>query len=75
MTVALNDVVILRDLLSPVNVPKLSNTALVLKQLSVFHWRRKMGASVINILAQALYSLFAADGKHCLLTHCHKLWY
>lgn len=63
MTVALNDVVILRDLLSPENVPKLSNTSLVLKQLSSFHWRRKMGASVINILAQALYSLFAADGK------------
>ncbi|KAL4913849.1 squalene epoxidase-domain-containing protein [Aspergillus aurantiobrunneus] len=61
MTVALNDVVILRDLLSPANIPKLSNTALVLKQLSTFHWRRKMGASVINILAQALYSLFAAD--------------
>ncbi|KAL2813313.1 squalene epoxidase-domain-containing protein [Aspergillus cavernicola] len=61
MTVALNDVVILRDLLSPENVPKLSNTALVLKQLSTFHWRRKMGASVVNVLAQALYSLFAAN--------------
>ncbi|KAL4933156.1 squalene epoxidase-domain-containing protein [Aspergillus undulatus] len=61
MTVALNDVVILRDLLSPEKVPKLSDSALVLKQLSAFHWRRKMGASVINVLAQALYSLFAAD--------------
>ncbi|KAL4792377.1 squalene epoxidase-domain-containing protein [Aspergillus venezuelensis] len=61
MTVALNDVVILRDLLSPEKVPKLSDSALVLKQLSTFHWRRKMGASVINVLAQALYSLFAAD--------------
>ncbi|CEL00523.1 Putative Squalene monooxygenase Erg1 [Aspergillus calidoustus] len=61
MTVALNDVVLLRDVLSPKNVPNLSNTSLVLKQLSTFHWRRKMGASVINILAQALYSLFAAD--------------
>ncbi|KAL2835514.1 squalene epoxidase-domain-containing protein [Aspergillus pseudoustus] len=61
MTIALNDVVLLRDLLSPKNVPNLSNTTLVLKQLSTFHWRRKMGASVINILAQALYSLFAAD--------------
>ncbi|KAL4938353.1 hypothetical protein BDV06DRAFT_215168 [Aspergillus oleicola] len=61
MTVALNDVVILRDLLSPEKCPKLSDSALVLKQLSAFHWRRKMGASVINVLAQALYSLFAAD--------------
>jgi 2-polyprenyl-6-methoxyphenol hydroxylase-like FAD-dependent oxidoreductase len=63
MTVALNDVVLLREVLSPKNVPNLSNTSLVLKQLSTFHWRRKMGASVINILAQALYSLFAADGE------------
>ncbi|KAI9372520.1 squalene epoxidase-domain-containing protein [Aspergillus egyptiacus] len=61
MTVALNDVVILRDLLSPKNVPQLSNISLVLKQLTTFHRRRKMGASVINILAQALYSLFAAN--------------
>ncbi|KAL4778531.1 squalene epoxidase-domain-containing protein [Aspergillus varians] len=64
MTVAFNDVVILRDVLSPANVPQLSNTALVRKQLSAFHWRRKMGASVINILAQALYSLFAAGDEN-----------
>ncbi|KAL3480429.1 squalene epoxidase-domain-containing protein [Aspergillus californicus] len=64
MTVALNDVVIIRDVLSPENVPMLSNTALVLKQLSVFHWRRKMGASVVNVLAQALYSLFAANDEN-----------
>ncbi|KAL4884103.1 squalene epoxidase-domain-containing protein [Aspergillus karnatakaensis] len=61
MTVALNDVLLIRELLSPESVPRLSDTALVLKQLSTFQWRRKMGASVINILAQALYSLFAAD--------------
>ena len=30
--------------------------------MRVFHWRRKGLTSVINILAQALYSLFAADG-------------
>jgi squalene monooxygenase len=35
----------------------------VLAQLDVFHWRRKNLTSVINILAQALYSLFAANGK------------
>lgn len=31
--------------------------------LRAWHWRRKGLASVINILAQALYSLFGADGE------------
>ncbi|XHG00203.1 Squalene epoxidase, variant 2 [Aspergillus wentii] len=62
MTVAFNDVLTVRDLLSPENVPNLGNTDQVLSQLSVFHWRRKNSSSVINILAQALYSLFAASG-------------
>lgn len=62
MTVALNDVVFIRDLLSPEKAPNLGDTNRVLKQLSVFHWQRKKASSVINILAQALYSLFAADG-------------
>ena len=62
MTVALNDVVLLRELLSPEVVPDLGNTALVIKQMKNFHWRRKDLTSVINILAQALYTLFAASG-------------
>lgn len=62
MTVALNDVVLLNELLSPEVVPDLGNTKLVLKQMEAFHWKRKHLTSVINILAQALYSLFAADG-------------
>lgn len=62
MTVAFNDVVFIRDFLSPENVPDLANTKKVLQQLSAFHWQRKKASSVINILAQALYSLFAADG-------------
>jgi len=62
MTVAFNDVCVIRELLSPERVPSLSNTRLVLKQLSAFHWMRKNSSSVINILAQALYMLFAADG-------------
>jgi len=62
MTVAFNDVVLLRDLLSPDVLPDLGNTKLVLKQMERFHWRRKNLTSVINILAQALYSLFAANG-------------
>lgn len=61
MTVALNDVVLVSSLLSPTTVPLLSDTTLVLKQMSTFHWRRKNLTAVINILAQALYSLFAAD--------------
>ena len=61
MTVALNDVVLLKKLLSPSVIPDLSNTQLILKQLSKFHWQRKNLTAVINILAQALYSLFAAD--------------
>lgn len=67
MTVALNDAVLIGRLLSPEIVPKLDNTRLVLKQMSSFHWQRKNLTSVINILAQALYSLFAADGKSALL--------
>ncbi|KAI4166306.1 MAG: hypothetical protein LQ342_000196 [Letrouitia transgressa] len=63
MTVAFNDVVLLRELLSPQNIPDLGNTKLVQKQMRVFHWRRKNLTSVINILAQALYSLFAANDK------------
>jgi len=62
MTVALNDVCVIRELLSPERVPSFGDTELVLKQLSIFHWKRKNSSSVINILAQALYSLFAADG-------------
>lgn len=66
MTVALNDVVTLRGLLSPEIVPNLGDTSTVLRQLSAFHWKRKNSASVINILAQALYILFAANGLSSL---------
>lgn len=61
MTVAFNDVVLLKELLRPAVVPDLGDTQLVLKQMERFHWRRKGLTSVINILAQALYSLFAAN--------------
>ncbi|KAL9108976.1 MAG: hypothetical protein Q9227_006372 [Pyrenula ochraceoflavens] len=61
MTVAFNDVVLLRDILSPKQIPDLSNTTAVLRAMSIFHWRRKRLTAVINILAQALYSLFAAN--------------
>ncbi|OAA57524.1 squalene monooxygenase erg1 [Niveomyces insectorum RCEF 264] len=60
MTVALNDAVLLRDLLAPARVPRLDDHQLVLRQLHTFHWRRKRLAAVLNILAQALYALFNA---------------
>ena len=64
MTVAFNDVVLLRELLSPEHVPDLGDTAAVKRQMRSFHWMRKNLTGVINILAQALYSLFAANGKN-----------
>lgn len=70
MTVALNDVVLIRGMLSPENVPNLADTKAVLRTLESFHWKRKHGSSVINILAMALYSLFAADSTF-IPSHCH----
>ncbi|GAM88872.1 hypothetical protein ANO11243_069060 [Dothideomycetidae sp. 11243] len=61
MTVALNDAVLLSQLLAPSIVPRLDDTEVVLAQMKRFHWRRKDLTGVINILAQALYSLFAAN--------------
>ncbi|KAF3919779.1 hypothetical protein ABW20_dc0108677 [Dactylellina cionopaga] len=59
MTVAFNDVVLIRDLFR--DIPDLSDTDLVLEKMSEFHWRRRNLTSVVNILAQALYALFAAN--------------
>ncbi|KAJ4294029.1 Squalene epoxidase [Kalmusia sp. IMI 367209] len=61
MTVAFNDVVHISNLLSPSNVPHLEDTTAVLRAMSQFHWSRKSSSSVINILAMALYALFAAN--------------
>ena len=62
MTVGFSDVMLLSKLLAPQRVPALEDTKAVARQMRTFHWRRKNGAAVINILAMALYSLFAADG-------------
>ncbi|KAE8154151.1 squalene epoxidase-domain-containing protein [Aspergillus avenaceus] len=64
MTVAFNDVLVFRELLSPEKVPSLADSDKVLKQLSSFHWQRKNGSSVINILAMALYALFSANDEY-----------
>ncbi|KAB8772358.1 hypothetical protein FH972_026648 [Carpinus fangiana] len=61
MTVALSDVVLLAELLSPLALPSLDAPERIAAQMRIFHWRRKGWSSVINILAQALYALFAAD--------------
>ncbi|SZF00516.1 unnamed protein product [Blumeria hordei] len=63
MTVAFNDVVLLSDLLSPERIPNLSDTHAIQKAMKDFHWKRKGLSSIINILAMALYSLFAANDR------------
>jgi squalene monooxygenase len=59
MTVAFNDAVVLSELLEPVR--DLGDDAAVRTAMKQFHWRRKNLSSIINVLAMALYSLFAAD--------------
>lgn len=61
MTVAFNDVLLLSSLLSPERVPSLGDTVAVQKAMKEFHWKRKGLSSIVNILAQALYALFAAN--------------
>ncbi|KAL2254887.1 squalene monooxygenase-like [Sesamum indicum] len=56
MTVALADVVVLRDLLRPVE--DLGNAAALTKHLESFYALRKPVASTINTLAGALYKVF-----------------
>lgn len=63
MTVALNDVVLLSQLLNPQKVPSFSDTVAVSRQMRKFHRKRKAKNASLNILAQALYCLFVADGK------------
>ncbi|GAA95668.1 hypothetical protein E5Q_02325 [Mixia osmundae IAM 14324] len=87
MTVALNDVCILTELLGGgkrvgeietgidgLQVIDLSEWDHIRKALKTWHWKRKGVASVINVLAQALYSLFSADDAslEVLKTGCFK---
>lgn len=60
MTVAFNDVVLLRDLLA--SVSDFSDWKAVSRVLHKWHWKRKSLASMVNILSIALYDLFGADG-------------
>ncbi|CAK7263118.1 Squalene epoxidase [Sporothrix epigloea] len=63
MTVALNDALIISELLAPGRVPDLGDHAAVARAMGDFHWSRKRLTSIINVLAQALYALFAADSR------------
>ncbi|KZV30171.1 squalene monooxygenase [Dorcoceras hygrometricum] len=56
MTVALSDVVVLRDLLRPIE--DFSDAAALTKHLESFYTLRKPVASTINTLAGALYKVF-----------------
>ena len=62
MTVALHDIVMLSKMLSPNRIPSLSEIKSVLRIMQSFHWNRKKHSMSLNILAQALYTLFVADG-------------
>ncbi|KAI3544415.1 squalene epoxidase [Colletotrichum filicis] len=63
MTVAFNDCVILSDLLHPSRVSDLADPVALKGVLREFHWRRKSLTSIINVLAMALYALFAANDR------------
>ncbi|KAF9195087.1 Squalene epoxidase [Haplosporangium sp. Z 11] len=64
MTVALNDVVYLRDMLKG-DVTKDQEETMV--QMELFFWKRKELSGVINVLAQALYSLFAGGDENLIV--------
>ncbi|CAJ1061901.1 squalene monooxygenase [Xyrichtys novacula] len=73
MSVALNDIRIWRNLLN--NISDLHNDREMLQAKKKFHWERKSSHSfVVNVLAQALYELFAAtdDSLHELRNACFK---
>ncbi|XP_010028067.2 squalene epoxidase 3 isoform X1 [Eucalyptus grandis] len=59
MTVALSDIVILRDLLKPLH--NLHDATALYRHLESFYTLRKPTASTINTLASALYKVFCAS--------------
>ena len=58
ITVALIDVVVLRDILGSMDVVK--DWKEIQKVLHRWHWDRKTLVSIVNILSVALHALFAA---------------
>lgn len=73
MTVGLNDVVLVSQLLSPQIISSFEDYALVLKQMKVLHSQRKAYSMSLNVLAQALYALFVADGQFIHITADQQL--
>lgn len=61
MTVALEDVLKCRELLSKEYVPSFTDSELILQAMGAFHWKRKRYSCVINVLAMSLYAVFAAQ--------------
>lgn len=72
MTVAFNDAVLLSDLLQPDRVPDLGDARAVQRAMDTLYARRKNLTGIVNVLAQALYSLFAANDPqlHILQRGC-----
>jgi len=60
MTVALSDVVLLRNHL--LSMPGYSDSKRVRQAINAWYWDRKPLASTVNILSFALYDLFGAEG-------------
>lgn len=69
MTVAFCDLLIWRSLLA--RIPDLRDDRAIVKAVRTYHWRRKRShAFVVNVLAQALYPIFAAnDGTRASSSH------
>ncbi|KAJ9074749.1 Squalene epoxidase [Entomophthora muscae] len=67
MTVALSDVVRLRQLLSPLSSQELCNQDILSAKVQEFHYLRSSSSTVINILACALYRLFQSENDPSLL--------
>ena len=74
MTVAFNDVVIISELLHPSKIPSLEDWRAVQKAMHQHYWKRKNFTGIINVLAQALYALFAANDPQlrALQTGCFE---
>ncbi|BFZ16988.1 hypothetical protein BsWGS_20027 [Bradybaena similaris] len=73
MSVCLNDAVIWRELLR--DIPDLTDHGSIIRALRLFHRRRKSNHSfVVNVLANALYELFAANNEHlvCMKKACFE---
>ncbi|KAF9161424.1 Squalene epoxidase [Actinomortierella ambigua] len=66
MTVALNDIVYLKKHFFTPDNP-LNDHEEIMVQMELFFWKRKELTSVINVLAQALYSLFAGSNGNLLV--------